>query len=406
MRAKNSKILLSSTLALLMMNSGCSFKKGAISELSPENLEQPSAPCHIVYDAGSSGTRLYIYEQDGEGWAEHEGPKVAALADPIREVRGKNKKDIKPVTDEVVAALDAIKQNGPENDQGKPKWMAFDWEAHCDLVSANVYATAGMRLAEQHDPETSQSLWGMLKQKLQKRVGNAVPVDTRTLTGFEEGLFAWLSVRETREDNHFGIVEMGGASSQVTFPFYGKTPDDATRTVIINSIPLQMYSYSFLGLGQDEAPKTLGFPESCAYGIGTIQQDWQPAECADKILISHPKGVRDPYNFSGTNQDIQNQLPSCQEDIDNWILTGAFEHFNEAENITSCCQEKGECYNQKNSCFRPIYLKKYLQNLNVPADSEKAQTRWTKGAVICAEEDCLSIAAEPFCRWLKNGECL
>ncbi len=406
MGTKTNKIFLSSTLALLIMSSGCSLKKTTISDQSPEKTEQPPVACHIIYDAGSSGTRLYIYKQNGESWTEHEGPKVAALADPVREIRGKSKKDIKPVIDEVVDALDAIKQNGPKNDQGEPQWTAFNWETRCDLVSAKVYATAGMRLAEQHDPKTSRSLWGMLKQKLQKKVGDAVEVETRTLTGFEEGLFAWLSVRETKENNHFGVVEMGGASSQITFPFYGKTPDDATRTVIIRSVPLQMYSYSFLGLGQDEAPKTLGFPQACAYGIGMVQQDWQPTECADKILISDPEGIRDPYNFNGTSQDISNQLPSCQKDTDKWVLTGAFNYVNETKNIASCCQKKGDCYNKETSCFRPIYFKKYLQALSIPSASEKMQTSWTQGAVICAAEDCLSIAAEPSCRWLENGACL
>ena len=42
--------------------------------------------CHIMYDAGSSGTRLYIYEQQDSIWVPHEGPKVGALADPVREI--------------------------------------------------------------------------------------------------------------------------------------------------------------------------------------------------------------------------------------------------------------------------------------------------------------------------------
>ncbi|MFI5391458.1 MAG: nucleoside phosphatase, partial [Bacteriovoracales bacterium] len=49
------------------------------------------ADCRIIFDAGSSGTRLYIYEKgSGENaWIEHEGPKVEAIADPVREIRGK-----------------------------------------------------------------------------------------------------------------------------------------------------------------------------------------------------------------------------------------------------------------------------------------------------------------------------
>ena len=44
--------------------------------------------CQIVFDAGSSGTRLYVYEKKNNSWIEHEGPKGSALADPVREIRG------------------------------------------------------------------------------------------------------------------------------------------------------------------------------------------------------------------------------------------------------------------------------------------------------------------------------
>ncbi len=48
-----------------------------------------ASSCNIIFDAGSSGTRLYIFEQQGEQWLSHAGPKVSALADPVREIRGK-----------------------------------------------------------------------------------------------------------------------------------------------------------------------------------------------------------------------------------------------------------------------------------------------------------------------------
>src|SRR5262245_54410589 len=55
--------------------------------------EETRSTCYIVYDAGSSGTRLYIYAQDDAELREHEGPKVSALADPVRELRGKTWND-------------------------------------------------------------------------------------------------------------------------------------------------------------------------------------------------------------------------------------------------------------------------------------------------------------------------
>ena len=138
-----------------------------------------------MYDAGSSGTRLYIYEQQGIDWIEHEGPKVAALADPVREVRGKRWQDADAVTTEVVSALDDMRKDGPLDKKGKPKWKAFDWTTQCHLVSASVYATAGMRLAEQKHRQRSEELWQALEQKLHAKVGTSVEVNTRTLSGYE-----------------------------------------------------------------------------------------------------------------------------------------------------------------------------------------------------------------------------
>jgi len=359
--------------------------------------------CHIVYDAGSSGTRLYIYQYVANQWIEHAGVKVSALADPVSGHRGKTFGDILPVIDEVIGALDSILKDGPMKN-GKAKWQAFDWEVHCNLASAQVLATAGMRIAEYENHSASEMLWHDLAQKLQERVGDSVVVDTHTLTGFEEGLFAWLAVKEELGHDDFGIVEMGGASSQVTFPCPNCTNiNNATRSVLIDGQIRQMYSYSFLGLGQDEAVNVFGIPNDCAYGIGFEQDDWQVKNCYQSILLSQFRGTQDPYNFFKTTRGTHNQIPVYQSDITQWVLTGAFNYMKETD-INNCCANQGVCYKKASSCFRPIYLHKYLESISVPIDSEKKQASWTLGAMLCAESQCLSqVKAPPICRWLSEG---
>jgi hypothetical protein len=182
---------------------------------------ETASTCYIVYDAGSSGTRLYIYEQDGAVLREYEGPKVSALADPVREFRGKTWNDAEAVTTAVVAALDDMRKGGPLDDQGQPQWAAFDWTTRCQVASAAIYASAGMRIAEQEHPERSLELWTMVKRKLQAKVGATVKGSTRTLTGFEEGLYAWLAVSQTTKTYDFGMVEMGGLRRKL--PFHART---------------------------------------------------------------------------------------------------------------------------------------------------------------------------------------
>ncbi len=79
-------------------------------------------------------------------------------------------------------------------------------------------------------------------------------VTTRTLTEYEEGLYAWLALRELEADGDFGVAEMGGASLQVTFPCpYCET----ARPVRVKDQILPVFSHSFLGWGQDEAWKKI-----------------------------------------------------------------------------------------------------------------------------------------------------
>jgi hypothetical protein len=395
---------LAAVLALLAA-AGCAPFQGPT---APITGAAPSTECQIVYDAGSSGTRLFIYAlQDGR-WVEHPGPKSAALADPVRQIRGRSHADIPGMTTDVVAQLDRIRSAGPSESGGKPQWQAFDWMAHCRVTDAMVLATAGMRIAEQEDPVRSRQLWAGLRAQLQARLGRNVRVSARTLTGFEEGFFAWLAVREERADHRFGIVEMGGASSQVTFPCARCDPaDDAVRTVRVKGLPLQIYSYSFLGLGQDEAPRTLGMAESCAYGVGLSASSWQRADCEGRIDLGTATAMKDPYNHSlpaqaGQPRGTSRQVPTRQSDASDWVLTGAFIYAS-PDAVATCCLHQGACYHAQTSCFRAVYLDKFLATLGIPVQSAKADVSWTEGVVLCAASRCLAAASPPVCRWSAGG---
>jgi hypothetical protein len=375
---------------------------------TPPSIAPGTVACQVVFDAGSSGTRLYLYAKNGAQWTEHPGPRTGALADPVRQIRGKTHADIDAVTSDVMAQLERIRTAGPAASNGRPEWPAFDWPSRCTVTDAMVLATAGMRIAEQEDPARSRELWSTLQRKLQERMGNGVRVSARTLTGFEEGLFAWLAVREQRPDQRFGIAEMGGASSQVTFPCPGCDPtDDAVRTVQIKGHPVQMYSYSFLGLGQDEAPKTLGMAPSCSYGAALTQAGWQRSDCAARIDVGSASGLKDPYNFQtggagAPSKGAQRLIPTRQADVSGWVLTGAFNYMDPA-GVANCCERQGQCFQAPTSCFRAIYLDKYLDALSIPAQSPKADVSWTQGAVLCAESQCLKAAPPPVCRWSASG---
>lgn len=358
--------------------------------------------CHIVYDAGSSGTRMYVYEQQQERWKIHQGPKIEALADPIREIRGKTQQDIPEVIANLVATLEQIKTAGPNDQAGQPIWRGFNWSSSCRLQSVLVYATAGMRLAEQAYPQQSQQLWNDLHQALREKLPSSVYIATRTLTGYEEGLYAWLAVRDQTGEESFGIVEMGGASTQVTFPCLGCSASDALKPVLIGDKSLSIFSYSFLGLGQDEAPKVLGLPESCQYGVGQKQPEWQLSLCQEQLHFTQAKALLDPYNFHNEKQGQYYQIPIEQGSQTQWYLTGGF-NYRQASDEQECCLNAGQCHTPQTSCFRVAYLPKYLAALNVPNEAPTQDVDWPLGAVICQSGDCLRKAKPLVCRWNEQG---
>lgn len=368
---KNLAIL---TVATFLFSTACSqqiaFRSAGIS------------PCHIMFDAGSSGTRLYIYEQQGSEWISHEGPSVGALADPVRE----NWSDAQQMVNNIVDSLDEYKET-------------FDWSTHCNIESASIFATAGMRLAEQENRSRSEELWAMLNGKLQEEL--SMPVSTRTITGYEEGLYAWLAAREEMANAEFGIVEMGGASSQVTFPC--EACGDA-RSILVQGEPVRLYSYSFLGLGQNEAFNLFGRTPACAQGVGLVREDWKIADCANGMRLNSDSGIRDPYNYGpdgrrGTTNDVPTELA----DVEEWVLTGAFRFMQETDIVNYCKNLDSTVFDPPTSCFRSVYQREYLKTLGVSSSSRKNEVNWTLGAVICGANDCLEQADEPLCRWSDEG---
>jgi len=356
-----------SLLLLLLLTASCT------TPVDQRSISRDVAACHVIYDAGSKRTRLYIYERSATGWIKHRGPRTVALADPARGIRGKSMSDADSVVNDIVAALEEIRVDGPVNKKGVPQWPAFDWQKECRLDAVSVYATAGMRLAEQQNPHASEKLWEMLNERLSAAVG--IPVTTRTLSGFEEGLFAWLATREGQDDGDFGVAEMGGASMQLTFvcPYC-----ETSRQVSVKGQTVAVYSHSFLGWGQDEAWKKFGSLPACTRGAGLNNPDWKIADCAAGMT-----------GFSHAAADVRGLV--SRRDGMRWYLSDAFRYMKETDIDQFCRQGTDSGFEPISSCFRAVYLQEVLQQLGVPADAQTTDIDWTSGAVICTATRCLEI---------------
>lgn len=188
--------------------------------------------CIAVVDAGSSGSRLHIYAYD---WDSNRTPIR------IDEIWTKKIKpgfsSIEPKQATVDAYLTHLFADTPEQN-----------------IPVYFYATAGMRLL----PYSQQQIHYQLLREWFSRQPNWPLADSKTITGREEGVLGWLAVnyqlkRLNSTGNPFvGVMDIGGASVQITFPVLETENIDPQDRVTINisGQTLHLFAHSFLGLGQ------------------------------------------------------------------------------------------------------------------------------------------------------------
>jgi len=361
----NNKVLYLTLILSLVLTVACT---------GPPERVQPGpgvSACYIIYDAGSSATRLFVYQETETGWLKHKGPETAALSDPVRRNRGKSMSDANYVIGEILIALDNIRRNGPPGKNGQVKWAAFDWQNRCIVKAAAVYATAGMRLAENQDARNSALLWKKLNGRLSEKLG--IPVTTRTLTEYEEGLYSWLALRELRPDGEFGVAEMGGVSLQVTFPCpYCET----APKVRVKDKTVAVFGHSFLGWGQDEAWRKLRNSSACTWGAGLKDPDWRVDDC-EAAMVEFAETAADVARMVRTSGNMR------------WYLTSAFSYMRNTDIDYFCRKGINDGFQPESSCFRAVYLQNVLDSLAVPSDYELSKVNWTLGAVVCTATRCL-----------------
>lgn len=193
-----------------------------------------------VVDAGSSGTRLYLYKKTS-------GSGVAAI-ETLLETRPKEAKGLSSFRTRANAA-------GPEEIGPLVEALAAYLKTHHidrQRVSVSVLATAGMRLIP---VEQARPIYASVQQTF---VSQGFTVErVATLPGQDEGLYAWVDLNYLKGNfaptrPTVGIVEVGGASSQVAFASPAARPPQG-RSVSLNGTTHQVVVVSYLGLGQNQA---------------------------------------------------------------------------------------------------------------------------------------------------------
>jgi len=233
--------------------------------MTEEQLDQfpPEAFSYIaMIDAGSSGCRAHVYRYGVLG---HEAGPLYVLP----------KHDSLKVKPGLSSFKSSPSQAGPSLEGLitflKSKVPVDQW------ATTPIYlkATAGLRLVT--DAER-QAILSSVRQYLADKTVSPFAFhsgDAEVISGIEEGAFGWISVNYLKQtigpfkptvavnkDSAFAVIEMGGASTQVTQ--VAKTAHDEFMIEDGYKYPfmtqnerLVLYSHSYLGYGADKAREGL-----------------------------------------------------------------------------------------------------------------------------------------------------
>ena len=205
--------------------SGCSSDSNSVP--TPVIPKQKVA----IIDAGSSGSRLYLYEVKDNG-------KTISL--------------IYPTTSEEAKAAKGPALSSLKNDDADVATFLNEMTSKHIVSNAQiplyVLATAGMRL----QPE-EQTKGVYAKMNAHKEIINGYKLArAMTISGRYEGLYAWISAnyqaKTLSSSTPFGIMEIGGASMQVTFSTTSvQLPSQYSKSIISHPNYGNIYSRSCFG---------------------------------------------------------------------------------------------------------------------------------------------------------------
>ncbi len=183
----------------------------------------------LIIDAGSTGSRLYNYH-----YHQNSQTKLPVIDN---ESDTKLSGGIKDVADQDLDAY--LTELFTSDDNSVPETIKF-------------YSTAGMRIIS---ATRREKINARVRQWISSNYPQA-SVSVKTINGQAEGAYTWLAINYLNgsladKSMNYGILELGGASTQIV---YDSNIDDSNSiTVTAGDTKYHLVAVSFLGLGQDQA---------------------------------------------------------------------------------------------------------------------------------------------------------
>jgi Golgi nucleoside diphosphatase len=260
----------------------------------------------VVLDAGSSGTRVYVYQWVGNSPATVKASSLPTL--PELKTKDKWTKKVHPGVSTYGETPDLV---GP--DHLKPLLEhALKYIPKSAVPETPIFllATAGMRLLPDHQ---QKSLLQNICSYIRSKTNFSLPdcdVHIQVIPGETEGLYGWIAAnyllggfdspehhQHGKGHHTYGFLDMGGASAQIAFAPNAteaeKHANDLTllrlRTMDGLSQEYRVFVTTWLGFGANEARRRYVEDLEESYAIDGV------LEVPDPCL---PAGLR--LNFDGT----------------------------------------------------------------------------------------------------------
>ncbi len=368
MKSSNKSKLLIACMSLSVV--GCN---SGTTQSTPQNSDTtqfiPQSQYTIAIDSGSSGNKIYVYKVTPP----YSYPTISALFESSNSIplagfvsnpESAGPIAIQPLLIQAAAYLNKI--NVPTK-----------------TVITSDLGTAGMRLIP---PSSQIAIYSSVAQTITQEsfaLGQAA-----TITGQQEGLFSWTDVNYLtdglRKNNTNGIIEMGGASSQIAFKSpYGINNSNIT-SLCANNINYNVYSVSYLGLGQDRARDTMNlapdynacYPVSYSATVGGVSINgsfgFESCIANYKVVTESPAfsslaETSSQPGFSGTSFI---GLASIYYAFAFWNITSNPSQVGLESGISSLCSENYttmqsqylNAHKLQNQCANSTYVDTFLYN--------------------------------------------
>ena len=205
-------------------------------------------------DAGSSGSRIYLYRWPVNKLPQHEQLNTSQEFTKVEREAIYTAEVTPGISDEHGIGIALLEELVTLAKEALP--------SNVDVSHVPIYlgATAGMRIIDSsYEADVLSSIRSILHSSGFYFHNNYA----RTISGEEEGIYDWLVANYLKNNGDFptpttayGALDLGGASTQISFPISSQTPmggGDTSVPLRIDNVDYPLYTQSFLYYGVDQA---------------------------------------------------------------------------------------------------------------------------------------------------------